>query len=70
MESCWEMEIIQLRVYFTFTECDATDSIWICLTCGVYNCGRYVKAHGLAHYQSQTSGHSVCMDVQELSVFW
>ena len=55
---------------FSFAECDATDSIWICLTCGVYNCGRYVKAHGLTHYENQSSGHSVCMDCQELSVFW
>ena len=53
--------------YF-FLGCDAKESIWICVTSGVLNCGRYVKAHGLAHYEK--FGHSVCMDCHELSVFW
>ena len=49
-------------------ECDAKESIWICLTTGVLNCGRYVKAHALAHYEK--TGHSVCMECRELSIFW
>ena len=51
-----------------FPECDAKESIWICLTTGVLNCGRYVKAHALAHYEK--TGHSVCMECRELSIFW
>ena len=30
-------------------ECGATESVWICVTCGALNCGRYIKAHGLMH---------------------
>jgi len=52
---------------FQCSQCDAKDSVWICATCGVLNCGRYIKGHGLDHYKS--SGHSVCMDCNELSVF-
>lgn len=52
------------------SSCDAKESIWICVTCGMLNCGRYVKAHGLAHYENMGKlGHSVCMDCHELSVF-
>ena len=53
-----------------FSECDAKESVWICTTCGVLNCGRYVKAHALAHYEDEANGHSVCLECQELSVFW
>eukprot|EP00093_Oithona_nana_P002282 02282.XXX_23442_25302_1 [CDS] Oithona nana genome sequencing. len=49
------------------SQCDAKESIWICLTTGVLNCGRYVKAHALAHYEK--TGHSVCMECRELSIF-
>jgi len=49
------------------SQCDAKESIWVCAATGVLNCGRYVKGHGLRHYEA--SGYSVCMDVQELSVF-
>ena len=59
------------ETFYIFTDCEATESIWICVTCGALNCGRYIKGHGLAHYKGATSpGHSVCMDTQELSVFW
>ena len=30
-------------------ECGASESVWICVTCGALNCGRYIKAHGLMH---------------------
>ena len=30
-------------------ECGDTSSVWLCLTCGALNCGRYIKAHGLMH---------------------
>ena len=47
--------------------CNAKESVWICVITGALNCGRYIKAHGLAHYEK--TGHSVCMDCHELSVF-
>jgi len=43
------------------------------VTCGQINCGRYVKAHGLAHFQKtskqQQHPHPVCLEANELSVF-
>ncbi|KAI8923549.1 hypothetical protein BC831DRAFT_470612 [Entophlyctis helioformis] len=42
--------------------CDqSTASRWICLACGEVNCGRFVKAHALAHYQEST--HPVALDL-------
>ncbi len=58
-----------------FSGCDAEESIWICATCGVLNCGRYLKKHGLMHYdklytRKDPSLHAVCMDAIEMSVYW
>ncbi|XP_046858859.1 ubiquitin carboxyl-terminal hydrolase 3-like [Xenia sp. Carnegie-2017] len=41
--------------------CKTVNSPWVCLKCGVINCGRYVKAHAKAHYECNPS-HCVCMD--------
>ena len=30
-------------------ECGDTTSVWLCVSCGALNCGRYIKAHGLMH---------------------
>ena len=30
-------------------ECGDTSSVWVCISCGALNCGRYIKAHGLLH---------------------
>lgn len=49
-------------------ECGDTSSVWICVTCGALNCGRYVSAHGLKH-REKTKGHSTCMETRELSVY-
>ena len=38
-----------------------------CLECGAVFCGRYVKAHMLAHGES--SGHNVVMGALDLSVW-
>ena len=53
--------------------CGAKESVWICVTCGQLNCGRYVKAHALSHYDNTSAegnGHPVCLECNELSVFW
>jgi len=49
-------------------ECADPSSVWLCVTCGALNCGRYVSAHGLKH-KERTKTHSVCMETKELSVF-
>ncbi len=44
--------------------------MWICAGCGAANCGRYVKAHGLRHFEKVRQKHPVCMDARETAVFW
>ena len=39
----------QIRDRFECGECGATESVWLCVTCGALNCGRYIQAHGLMH---------------------
>ena len=59
--------------YILYTVCGAKESVWICVTCGKLLCGRYVKAHALSHYEkglSEGNPHPVCLEVNELSVFW
>lgn len=53
---------------FKCSECDSTESVWLCITCGLLSCGRYVKAHGLKH-KEYSKTHSVCIETKELSVF-
>ena len=48
--------------------CKASDSIWVCVSCGVLSCGRYVNAHALKH-KEKTKTHSVCIETKELTVF-
>ncbi|CAB3359084.1 Hypothetical predicted protein [Cloeon dipterum] len=47
--------------------CDATQSLWLCLTCGALNCGRYVAGHAKAHYED--TGHATALDWTALSVY-
>uniref|UniRef100_A0A3Q3C2X6 Ubiquitin carboxyl-terminal hydrolase n=1 Tax=Haplochromis burtoni TaxID=8153 RepID=A0A3Q3C2X6_HAPBU len=65
--------------------CRSNKSPWICLTCLVVHCGRYVNGHAKKHFEenqvlcvSQRKGekhekekihHSVCMDCSSYSVF-
>ena len=52
---------------WTCSECKSTKSPWICLKCGIVNCGRYVNGHSKAHYENNVA-HCVCLD-QNLAVF-
>ncbi|XP_045893253.1 ubiquitin carboxyl-terminal hydrolase 3 [Micropterus dolomieu] len=65
--------------------CRSNKSPWICLTCLMVHCGRYVNGHAKKHFEesqvlgiSQKKGekqekekchHSVCMDCSNFSVF-
>uniref|UniRef100_A0A665W945 Ubiquitin carboxyl-terminal hydrolase n=1 Tax=Echeneis naucrates TaxID=173247 RepID=A0A665W945_ECHNA len=65
--------------------CRSNKSPWICLTCLMVHCGRYVNGHAKKHFEetqvlgiSQKKGekqekekshHSVCMDCSNYSVF-
>ncbi|XP_061577787.1 ubiquitin carboxyl-terminal hydrolase 3 [Cololabis saira] len=65
--------------------CRSNKSPWMCLTCLIVHCGRYVNGHAKKHFEdsqdvgvSQRKGdrqekekthHSVCMDCSNFSVF-
>ncbi|XP_074651143.1 ubiquitin carboxyl-terminal hydrolase 3-like [Tubulanus polymorphus] len=48
--------------------CKTNRSPWMCLACGVVNCGRYVSAHALRHYEEDRQ-HCVCLDCQTYVAF-
>jgi len=50
------------------TACGTDKSPWICLTCGIVNCGRYVNGHAKVHFEEH-SGHYVCMDCNSWAAF-
>ncbi|XP_034032337.1 ubiquitin carboxyl-terminal hydrolase 3 [Thalassophryne amazonica] len=63
--------------------CRSTKSPWICLTCLIVHCGRYVNGHAKKHFEEsqvlgvsqkksekqEKSHHSVCMDCSNYSIF-
>ncbi|XP_023217442.1 ubiquitin carboxyl-terminal hydrolase 3-like isoform X1 [Centruroides sculpturatus] len=42
-------------------ECKIKKSPWMCVQCGIVNCGRYVNGHAKAHHEANEE-HMVCMD--------
>uniref|UniRef100_A0A673CM50 ubiquitinyl hydrolase 1 n=1 Tax=Sphaeramia orbicularis TaxID=375764 RepID=A0A673CM50_9TELE len=67
------------------TMCRSNKSPWICLTCLMVHCGRYVNGHAKKHFEDsqvlgvnlkkgekpekEKSHHSVCMDCSNYSIF-
>jgi len=49
--------------------CDTDESPWICLTCGIIHCGRYVKGHAKEHHEANDELHAVCMDCENLTAY-
>lgn len=49
--------------------CGTEKSTWLCLHCGDVHCGRYVAGHALQHHEKNTQ-HCVCIDCENLAVFW
>jgi len=45
--------------------CNDSSENWYCLTCGGVFCSRYVKSHGLEHYNQ--TGHAILMSFSDLS---
>ena len=41
--------LTELKSKLECGECGDTSSVWVCISCGALNCGRYIKAHGLLH---------------------
>lgn len=49
--------------------CRTNRSLWVCLSCGSINCGRYINAHAKKHYEEYSPLHSICLDVESLAVY-
>nr|XP_049702253.1 ubiquitin carboxyl-terminal hydrolase 3 isoform X1 [Helicoverpa armigera] len=52
---------------FNCSECAVEEQNWLCLHCGVVNCGRYVKGHAKLH--AETLDHQLCMSCDVYSVY-
>ncbi|XP_034833395.1 ubiquitin carboxyl-terminal hydrolase 3-like [Maniola hyperantus] len=52
---------------FNCSECGVHEQNWICLHCGVVNCGRYANGHAQLHAVS--SDHQICMSCDVYSVY-
>lgn len=48
--------------------CKTKKSPWICVHCGVINCGRYVNGHAKAHHEGNEN-HMVCMDCTNYAAY-
>ncbi|KAM3965524.1 ubiquitin carboxyl-terminal hydrolase 3 [Aphomia sociella] len=52
---------------FNCSECAIKDQNWLCLQCGVVNCGRYVNGHAKLH--AEATDHHLCMSCDVYSVY-
>ncbi|XP_033609954.1 ubiquitin carboxyl-terminal hydrolase 3 isoform X3 [Cryptotermes secundus] len=48
--------------------CSTSQDPWLCLHCGMVNCGRYIKGHAKDHFE-QHDNHTVCMQCVNLAVY-
>ncbi|XP_064608522.1 ubiquitin carboxyl-terminal hydrolase 3-like [Liolophura sinensis] len=53
---------------FCCSVCKTNKNPWVCLGCGIVNCGRYVNAHAKQHHEEQPQ-HAVCMDCNSYATF-
>jgi len=50
----------------TCFECDAKESLWICLICGYVGCGRYQEQHAFQHYKQTAHTFSMHLGNQRV----
>lgn len=50
----------------TCFECNAKESLWICLICGYVGCGRYQEQHAFQHYQQTAHTFSMHLGNQRV----
>lgn len=53
---------------FECSVCRSCQNTWMCVHCGILNCGRYVNGHAIQHFQHQQH-HIISIDCKELSIF-
>uniref|UniRef100_A0A183JH62 Ubiquitin carboxyl-terminal hydrolase n=1 Tax=Schistosoma curassoni TaxID=6186 RepID=A0A183JH62_9TREM len=49
------------------SSCHTTESVWACLSCSNFACGRYISEHALQHFRQ--TNHPLCIDVNEKFVY-
>nr|XP_026493141.1 ubiquitin carboxyl-terminal hydrolase 3-like isoform X1 [Vanessa tameamea] len=52
---------------FNCSECAIKEQNWLCLQCGVVNCGRYANGH--AKHHAESLDHQLCMSCDVYSVY-
>ncbi|XP_032514469.2 ubiquitin carboxyl-terminal hydrolase 3-like isoform X1 [Danaus plexippus] len=60
-------EDITITKNFNCSECHIKEQNWLCLQCGIVNCGRYANGHAKLHAES--SDHQLCMSCDVFSVY-
>lgn len=48
-------------------ECKVKEQVWLCLHCGIANCGRYMNAHAQQH--AEKHDHHLCISCEIFSVY-
>uniref|UniRef100_A0A0M3I3E9 UBP-type domain-containing protein n=2 Tax=Ascaris TaxID=6251 RepID=A0A0M3I3E9_ASCLU len=49
------------------SECSSPEENWVCLTCYMAHCSRYVSGHAVIH--RNTSGHPMAISLTDISVW-
>ncbi|VIO88225.1 Uncharacterized protein BM_BM4007 [Brugia malayi] len=49
------------------SECHSNEEQWVCLTCYLVNCSRYIAGHAV--YHQMRTGHSMALSLTDLSVW-
>ena len=49
-------------------ECNMTDVVWACVTCGFMACGGTASSHAEGHFEE--TGHSIVIEVNDEVVHW
>jgi uncharacterized UBP type Zn finger protein len=50
------------------TLCGTTDSVWACLHCGNFACGRTVESHAKDHYHH--TSHPLVLEITTRYAYW
>jgi len=48
------------------SQCDSTESLWICIICGHVGCSRYVNSHANKHYEETMHTFSLELETQRV----
>ena len=57
----------QSNIEASCSDCQAIDSLWMCLICGYIGCGRYVLGHARSHFNS--TGHTYALELETQRVW-